>query len=309
MFKQMGVNLLEQPRDKVFRWLNSFDSVITDCDGVLWVYSNVIEGSVETMNRFKELGKKIFFCTNNSTKTRQELLQKSVDMGFNITKHELISTAHSAALYLKNRNFKQKVYVIGSAGITKELDAVGIAHTEVGPDVMPGTLAEYFSEHFKTEENIGAVLIGFDEHFSFPKMTKAASYLSNPECLFIATNTDERFPMPRMVIPGTGSFVRAIEVCAERAPLVIGKPNPGICEWLIKDGVINPARTLMIGDRCNTDILLGYNCGFQTLLVGTGIHKLNDVESWQKSSDPEVAKLIPDVFLPKLGDLLPFLQH
>ncbi|XP_037929485.1 glycerol-3-phosphate phosphatase-like [Teleopsis dalmanni] len=275
--------------------------------GVLWVYSNIIEGSVETMNRFKELGKKIFFCTNNSTKTRTELLEKAVFLGFSIEEDSIISTAHSAAAYLKNRNFNKKVYVIGTTGITRELDSVGIDHTPVGPDVMEGTLQQYLSQHFKPEENIGAVLIGFDEHFSFPKMTKAASYLSDPDCLFIATNTDERFPMPNLVIPGTGSFVRAIQTCAEREPLVIGKPNPGICEWLIKRNVINPARTLMIGDRCNTDVLLGYNCGFQTLLVGTGIHHLNDVAEWQSSTDPELKKLIPDVYLPKLGDLLQFM--
>ncbi|XP_013113366.2 glycerol-3-phosphate phosphatase isoform X1 [Stomoxys calcitrans] len=307
MFKKTATKLLEQNADKVTQWLDTFDAVITDCDGVLWVYGDVLPGAAEVMNRFKEMGKKIFFCTNNSTKTRKELLVKSHNMGFNITEEEVISTAHSLAAYLKNRNFNKKVFVIGSEGITKELDAVGIDHTKVGPEHMPGSLQQYLSNHFKLDDNIGAVVVGFDEYFSFPKMTKAASYLNNPECLFIATNTDERFPMPNMVVPGTGSFVRAIETCAERKATVIGKPNVAICEHLIKDGTIVPERTLMIGDRCNTDILLGYNCGFQTMLVGTGIHQLNDVDSWKASDDPELHKLLPDVYLPKLGDLLPYM--
>lgn len=201
------------------------------------------------MNRFKDIGKKIFFCTNNSTKTRKELLTKSHNMGFNITEDEVISTANSTAAYLKGRNFNKKAFVIGSEGITKELDAVGIEHTQVGPDHMPGSLQQYLSNNFSLEENIGAVIVGFDEYFSFPKMTKAASYLSRPDCLFIATNTDERFPMPNMVVPGTGSIVRSIETCAERKATVIGKPNTAICEHLIKDGNIVPERTLMIGDR------------------------------------------------------------
>lgn len=217
--------------------------------GVLWVYGDVIPGSVEVMNRFKEIGKKTFFCTNNSTKTRKELLTKSHDMGFKITEDEVISTANSLAAYLKNRKFDKKAYVIGSEGITQELDAVGIEHTKVGPEHMPGSLQQYLSNHFKLDENIGAVIVGFDEYFSFPKMTKAASYLNRPDCLFIATNTDERFPMPKMVVPGTGSFVRAIETCSERKATVIGKPNVAICEHLINDGTIVPERTLMIGDR------------------------------------------------------------
>lgn len=281
--------------------INIFSHII----GVLWVYGKAIGGSADVMNNFKKLGKSIYFCTNNSTKTREELHLKGVELGFNITQDGIISTAHATAAYLKNRNFNKRVYVIGSEGITQELDKVGIQHTEVGPDPMQGSLGDFMAKHLRLEQNIGAVVVGFDEHFSFPKMTKAASYLSDPNCLFIATNTDERFPMPTLVVPGSGSFVSAIQTCAERKPFVIGKPNPAICEQLIKNKKINPARTLMIGDRANTDILLGHNCGFQTLLVGSGIHQLSDVEQWKNSDDPEDKKLIPDVYLPKLGDLFP----
>jgi phosphoglycolate phosphatase len=61
--------------------------------------------------------------------------------------------------------------------------------------------------------------------------------------------------------------------------------------------------------RCNTDILLGKNCGFQTLLVESGIHKFNpDVQEYMKSKDEETRRLVPDLYASKLGDLLPFLE-
>ncbi len=50
--------------------------------GVLWMYNNVINGSPEVINRFKEMGKKVFFVTNNSTKTRTEFLEKSNLLNF-----------------------------------------------------------------------------------------------------------------------------------------------------------------------------------------------------------------------------------
>lgn len=164
-------------------------------------------------------------------------------------------------------------------------------------------------EQFKPDAEVGAVIVGFDEHISFPKMMKAASYLNDPETIFVATNTDERFPMPNFVVPGTGSIVRAIETCAERKPVVMGKPENYLCEIFFKEEIKrDPSKFLMIGDRLNTDIWFGKNNNFQTLLVGTGVHKLDKVQEIvdkvnSGDGDSELEKQIPDFYISSLGDL------
>ena len=55
--------------------------------------------------------------------------------------------------------------------------------------------------------------------------------------------------------------------------------------------------------RANTDILLGKNCCLQTLLVGTGVHSLEDTRRWEDSEDPEEQRLAADYYVDKLGDL------
>lgn len=67
---------------EVSTWFDSFDTVMTDCDGVLWVGAEPISGSPEMINRFRDLGKRVFFVTNNSTKHRREYKTKLDKLGF-----------------------------------------------------------------------------------------------------------------------------------------------------------------------------------------------------------------------------------
>ncbi|XP_063224131.1 glycerol-3-phosphate phosphatase [Bacillus rossius redtenbacheri] len=298
------------PVDDAKNWLASFDTILVDCDGVLWLHDKVIPGAPETLNRFLELGKKIFYVTNNSTKTRDEFVAKCTRLGFKATKENILSTAYLTAGYLEDLGFKKKAYIVGSEGIAKELDLVGIKSLGVGPDtIATGDLGTVIYKQLAMDPEVGAVVIGFDVHFNFMKMLKAASYANNPDCIFVATNTDERFPMDaeNVVVPGTGSIVAAVETCAGRQAFKIGKPSAYICEALMKRHCVDPEKTLMIGDRCNTDILFGKRCGFATMLVLTGVTRLHEVEAWRRSSLPEERELVPDHHVCQLGDLLQYL--
>lgn len=48
----------------------------------------------------------------------------------------IITTSYCAAAYLKSKNFQKKVYVLGSTGITQELDKANIQHLPVGVSIF-----------------------------------------------------------------------------------------------------------------------------------------------------------------------------
>ncbi|EDW29852.1 GL16688 [Drosophila persimilis] len=140
------------------------------------------------------------------------------------------------------------------------------------------------------------------------KLTKASIYLRDPKTLFWATNRDRAFPVAAdRQVPGAGVVVAAIQAVAKRAPFTCGKPSPYVCSHLIRQGVIEPERTLLVGDTMYTDMQFGYNCGFHTLLVGTGVSSLQDVRHALASKQAFAYQQIPDLYLHRLSDLLPFI--
>lgn len=53
--------------------------------------------------------------------------------------------------------------------------------------------------------------------------------------------------MPSLI--GTGAVVSAVVTASAREPLVLGKPNRGIFEAMVYQHGVDPARTVMVGDR------------------------------------------------------------
>lgn len=304
------VQLLQLPAAEQRRWLDSFDTVLCDCDGVLWLHDTAIGGSAAVVRLLQQHGKRVFLVTNNSSRTRAEFAAKAARLEFAVRPDQIVSTAHVAAAYLRRQLAADRsVYVIGSAGLCKELTALGVPYCGgCGPDAtaaLPSPLQSLADGDFVPDPRVGAVIVGFDEHFSFAKLSKAAAYLAGgPErCLFVATSIDQRSPVRSAVIPGTGALLRAVEeVAGRRAQPILGKPDATVLQALMEEHGIERGdrRVLMIGDRCNTDVALGARCGFQTLLVGSGVHGLADAAA---ASDREQ---VPDWFVPQLGDLEPF---
>ena len=93
--------------------------------------------------------------------------------------------------------------------------------------------------------------MGYEKHFNYHKLMKAANYLQHDHCLFVATNEDETCPGPKpdVVIPDAGPLVAALRCASGREPITVGKPNTPAFDFICARWKINPSRTLMVGDR------------------------------------------------------------
>lgn len=305
---------LSAERAKVL--LADVDTLLFDCDGVLWRGETAVPGAPETLRALRARGKRLGFITNNSSKTRTAYAEKLRRLGFGgpvgpDAGLEVFGTAYCSALYLRQRLAgvpDPKAYVLGSPALAAELEAVGVASVGVGPEALCG---EGPSDWLAVplEPGVRAVVVGFDPHFSYMKLTKAVRYLQQPDCLLVGTNMDNRLPLENgRFIAGTGCLVRAVEMATQRQADIIGKPSRFIFDCVSQEYGINPERTVMVGDRLDTDILLGATCSLKTILTLTGVSTLEDVKINQESDCMYKKKMVPDFYVDSIADLLPALQ-
>ena len=117
--------------------LSQIDTVLLDCDGVIWNGDDIIEGALETIEQLKRLGKRVLYVTNNASKSRQMYLTKFQKLGIDCTvvwhlmKDDIFGSAYAAAYYVSQLGLPsdKRVYVIGMDGLVQELESMNITWT------------------------------------------------------------------------------------------------------------------------------------------------------------------------------------
>jgi phosphoglycolate/pyridoxal phosphate phosphatase family enzyme len=153
----------------------------------------LIDGIAETLEKLRAAGKRLFFVTNNSTKSRAGYKKKFESLGLDtVAAQEIFSSSFAAAAYLEQTNFRatgKKVYIIGEVGICEELDLINVPYiggpADVGkqPKMGPG-------DKMEIDDNVGAVIVGFDRHVNYYKIQYAQLAINEHGAEFIATNLD-----------------------------------------------------------------------------------------------------------------------
>nr|XP_056722329.1 glycerol-3-phosphate phosphatase [Euleptes europaea] len=301
--------------------LSGAEAVLFDCDGVLWRGEAAVPGAAEALRLLEGPaapggGKRLCYVTNNSSRTRAAYAEKLRRLGFPpAAPRQVFGSAYCAARYLRGALPPGgAAYVLGGAALSAELEAAGVAHLGAGPAPPPDSA--HFGARAPLDPHVRAVLVGYDEHFSYGKLCLALRYLlrggggeDGGGCLLLATNRDHRLPLEGgSAVPGTGCLVKAVETAAEREAFIIGKPGRYMFECVASEFDIDPARTIMVGDRLDTDILMGNTCGLTTLLTLTGVSTLEEAQGHLESGCPERRKLVPDYYVDSIADLLPALK-
>jgi len=288
--------------------LEKFDFFLFDCDGVIWKEDSItpISGVPESYKLLKEMGKEVFFVTNNAQLSRTQYAAKFPRFGLDVPLTNIYSSGYATVKYVKNYlPAGSKVYACVDEGLAKELEANDIPYIGYGPDsdhIFPFRCTLDDIRSFKLDPDVKAVIAGVDPWLANIKLFKAASYLSRPEVLYVATDLHEGVDVCQGYrMPAAGATAVAITNSARRQPEVIGKPTRHMFQIICQEHPqIDPRRTLMIGDTLDADMAFAKTIGIKSCLVLTGHTNGEQVEA-MKSQGKQ--KNMPDYILSSVGDI------
>ena len=296
--------LLDDGEGLLSRIATDVDCIVMDCDGVIWQGDTLLPGARESIALLREQGKRLVFVTNNSNKSRAQYVYKFEQLGIAVEKEEIFSAAFAAAAYLKTRKFDKKAFVVGGRGIVDELNDMQI---EVDPGVFNAVqCTEVDWEDLVLDVDVGAVIVGQDVAFTYAKLAYASLAIQRG-AVFVATNPDAADSLGPGMMPGSGAIVAAVETASGRSPeIYAGKPSAFLLE-LLKGNHVDMSRTLVVGDRLDTDIAFGKAGGAGlTVLTLAGVSTLDDVDDAIESArnGDDDALPVPDFIVQGLPQML-----
>ncbi len=237
---------------------NSKKGFICDMDGVLYHGNKILAGAAEFIEWLNREKKEFLFLTNNSGYTPRELQQKLARIGLDVSEEHFYTSALATAAFLKEQSPGCSVYAIGEAGLLNALYDAGITMNDINPDY---------------------VVIGEGKSCSLETLTKATNLVMKGAKL-IGANSDISGPIENGIAPACRALISPIELATGKQAYFCGKPNPLMMRTGLNLLGCHSAEAVMVGDRMDTDIISGMECGMSTVLVLSGVSDRATVDTF-----------------------------
>jgi arabinose operon protein AraL len=248
---------------------------LLDLDGTVYLGEALVPGAAEAIAALRADGRRVVFLSNKPLQTRAEYAAKLTRLGVAAEAEDVINSSLVLARHLATLDAGAPVFVIGEPPLVAELAAHGF--------------------EVRQDERVRWVVIAFDRTFDYAKLNTALQAVRRGARL-IATNPDRTCPVEGGEIPDCAGMMAAVEaVTGETVSVIVGKPSPIILEVALARLGVDARDAAIVGDRIETDIVMGKRLGLATVLVLSGVTRTND---------PRVAEIAPDLVLPSIRDLI-----
>lgn len=240
--------------------LQRYDQVILDLDGCVWIGDEPVTGSVAAVGALREAGKRVAFATNNSWHPGEEHVAKLWSLGIRASLADVVTVGGALQHLLAETRSGRTAFVIGRESLRRHV-------TDAGLRVLNGT---------DLASRVEVVVVGGTDDVDYDDLRNATLAVRRGAEL-LATARDPTLPMPDGFWPGTGAILAAVETASETSALIVGKPKPQL--FLTALDRLGEGRTLVVGDRLDSDVAAAAAAGLDAALVLSGGATVEDAEA------------------------------
>ena len=240
---------------------NQDHALLIDLDGVIYQQNELISGALETLKWIEAQQIEYLFITNTTSKSRNALVKKLDQIGFQTSIDRIITPIVAASKWLQQKS-------ITSAALFVKPDAcrdfVGVEAVDIG-----------------TESSVEAVVIGdLGEGWDYPTLNRAFRLLMcEPKPVLIALGMTRYWQSADGLRLDVAPFIIALEHAAGCEAEVIGKPSASFYQSALNLLGYSADKAIMIGDDIVGDVDGARKVGLRGLLVKTGKFRQRDLES------------------------------
>ena len=259
--------------------LKNIEAFVLDQDGTIYLEYQSFPWTSEFLQGLTSRGKNFLFLSNNSSKSRQEHIQKLGGYGIDVTPSFILSSGDATIEYLLSLPNSRDIYLLATPNVEKDFMDAGFNIDAPKPNF---------------------VVLAYDLTFTFEKLDKACRYIRNG-IPFIATHEDNNWMIgPQDHRPDVGALAAAITTSTKINPKFIGKPNIEMVNAFTRRLGVDKSKIAIVGDRLNTDIRMGYDNDILSFLVLSGKTKAHEVEH---------SPYLPSFVVERTVDILQFLDE
>jgi glycerol 3-phosphatase-2 len=228
-----------------------YEQFILDLDGCVWVGPDPVPGAVEAIDALRGAGRRVSFATNDSRHALEDHVRKLWSIGVQASLADVVSAGAAMQHLLAETRRGRTAFVIGGESLHRHV-------SDAGCRILNGTDLASRAE---------TVIVGHSEDLVYDDLRNAVLALRRGAEL-LATSRDATLPMPDGLWPGTGAILAAVETGSERSGTIVGKPEPQLFYTALDR--LGEGRTLVVGDRLDSDVAAAAKAGLDSALVLTG---------------------------------------
>ncbi|MEY4367664.1 MAG: hypothetical protein RLZ28_1079 [Actinomycetota bacterium] len=259
-----------------------YDAYLFDLDGTIYLGGELLPGVKRLLDTLHERGSKTVFLSNNPTRDPEMYIKKLNGLGIPAVESEILNTVVTTVLWLKKNHPTAVVFPIAEEPLIRALENAGIKMSD-------------------DPNEIDIVIASYDRGFDYRKLQIAFDAIWQVgRAKLITTNPDRYCPFPGgRGEPDAAAIVAAIEASTgTRCIANMGKPDRTMIDTVLAELGVDVSRTIMVGDRIETDVRMAINAGMASALVLTGDSQLSDVEA-------TAAEFRPKFILKNIDELIP----